>query len=133
MREALRLARAGTGATYPNPCVGAVVVRAVLQAQRRQQGLEAASQARQLVGMPRWGGGHSAQGAGVEALAEQDVDLAAVRIRSRASGDSPRHRSGQVGVLEAALRQPGFALLGADQVTLVAPRGQGRVDIGARF
>lgn len=27
MREALRLARAGTGATYPNPCVGAVVVR----------------------------------------------------------------------------------------------------------
>lgn len=27
MREALRLARAGTGATYPNPCVGAVVVQ----------------------------------------------------------------------------------------------------------
>lgn len=27
MREALRLAAAGTGATYPNPCVGAVVVR----------------------------------------------------------------------------------------------------------
>ncbi|MFV8754328.1 bifunctional diaminohydroxyphosphoribosylaminopyrimidine deaminase/5-amino-6-(5-phosphoribosylamino)uracil reductase RibD [Nannocystaceae bacterium ST9] len=27
MREALRLARSGTGATYPNPCVGAVVVR----------------------------------------------------------------------------------------------------------
>ena len=27
MREALRLARAGTGATYPNPCVGAVVVK----------------------------------------------------------------------------------------------------------
>ncbi|TPV92330.1 MAG: bifunctional diaminohydroxyphosphoribosylaminopyrimidine deaminase/5-amino-6-(5-phosphoribosylamino)uracil reductase RibD [Myxococcales bacterium FL481] len=26
MRRALRLARAGTGATYPNPCVGAVVV-----------------------------------------------------------------------------------------------------------
>jgi diaminohydroxyphosphoribosylaminopyrimidine deaminase/5-amino-6-(5-phosphoribosylamino)uracil reductase len=27
MREALRLARSGTGATYPNPCVGAVVVQ----------------------------------------------------------------------------------------------------------
>jgi diaminohydroxyphosphoribosylaminopyrimidine deaminase / 5-amino-6-(5-phosphoribosylamino)uracil reductase len=27
MREALRLAASGTGATYPNPCVGAVVVR----------------------------------------------------------------------------------------------------------
>lgn len=27
MRAALRLARAGTGATYPNPCVGAVVVQ----------------------------------------------------------------------------------------------------------
>jgi diaminohydroxyphosphoribosylaminopyrimidine deaminase/5-amino-6-(5-phosphoribosylamino)uracil reductase len=27
MREALRLADSGTGATYPNPCVGAVVVR----------------------------------------------------------------------------------------------------------
>ncbi len=27
MREALQLARAGTGSTYPNPCVGAVVVR----------------------------------------------------------------------------------------------------------
>lgn len=27
MRAALRLARAGTGATYPNPCVGAVVVK----------------------------------------------------------------------------------------------------------
>lgn len=27
MRAALRLARAGTGATYPNPCVGAIVVR----------------------------------------------------------------------------------------------------------
>ena len=26
MREALRLARTGTGATYPNPCVGAVLV-----------------------------------------------------------------------------------------------------------
>ena len=27
MREALRRARSGTGATYPNPCVGAVIVR----------------------------------------------------------------------------------------------------------
>ena len=27
MHEALRLARSGTGATYPNPCVGAVVVQ----------------------------------------------------------------------------------------------------------
>src|SRR5262245_22818406 len=27
MRRALALARAGTGSTYPNPCVGAVVVR----------------------------------------------------------------------------------------------------------
>ncbi len=27
MHEALRLARSGTGSTYPNPCVGAVVVR----------------------------------------------------------------------------------------------------------
>src|SRR5262245_66369829 len=27
MRAALRLADSGTGATYPNPCVGAVVVR----------------------------------------------------------------------------------------------------------
>lgn len=27
MQEAVRLAKAGTGATYPNPCVGAVVVR----------------------------------------------------------------------------------------------------------
>lgn len=27
MAEALRLARSGTGSTYPNPCVGAVVVR----------------------------------------------------------------------------------------------------------
>ncbi|PRP90555.1 Riboflavin biosynthesis protein RibD [Enhygromyxa salina] len=27
MREALRLAQLGTGATYPNPCVGAVVVK----------------------------------------------------------------------------------------------------------
>src|SRR5690606_7310485 len=27
MRLALRLASAGTGATYPNPCVGAIVVR----------------------------------------------------------------------------------------------------------
>ncbi|WP_146157770.1 bifunctional diaminohydroxyphosphoribosylaminopyrimidine deaminase/5-amino-6-(5-phosphoribosylamino)uracil reductase RibD [Enhygromyxa salina] len=27
MREALRLANAGTGSTYPNPCVGAVIVK----------------------------------------------------------------------------------------------------------